>query len=479
MKNKNYYFSFASVLFLIGFGILFLSPLKTNAYNNVGYCSGEIAFVDDLIGTINTTGALLIGSSTWNGSFEDNCNAEAYNTLRGVYYNAITGEYLGYTVSTDSAPANKTSTLGVLFASAFLNNSTTTFSTFPNIYLWLFENKYIPACGATTSTMAGCTAYVNANFATEPIIGGYSIGNNEGPLTGNESIIIRFPGDGMEEIPDFKNWVLASNGLESTRTYYFSITAYLSSSTVSSSEVGTSFTDISSFTGSSSTASWAFPKSGLLTFGQNGVREWTITAKICGEQYCFVPLDTDEITITTLFPGTIPNNAYAELAGPFDTPDDYLYTKSGQKLTREAVDAWNKNNSIWCGDMPQSSVDIGGWTAWGLCRVFNFILHPSDVSIGFLEDNFLLIKQIYPMKYVFDWVDEARLTTEDTSDNSIPSLTIDFAEAFDADIDPLILLSSSSLSTLIGSSTKSSIFTVERYLISLTVLAIVATTVLL
>jgi len=315
----------------------------------------------------------------------------------------------------------------------------------------------------------------NINSSTLPVQEWF--GSGEGLATGNETIEFRFPTDGIET-PDFSNWIIVSNELNASKTYWFNIKAYLSTSTVSTTEQGTTFTDISSFTGASSTNFWTIAKSQSLTPSPDGFRTWTITAKICGEPYCFIPLATDEVIFDTNYTSTIPDTPYTELAGPFHNPDDNLYRHDGIKLSREYVDEWTKNKTTLCGDIPASVVDIGGWTAWGLCKVMDFALRPSDVSYTFLSDNFNLIQKIYPFKYAFDIIQQMKNGNIIDTDLS-PTLSLNMNTAFDREDATFILLSSSTLTGQFGSSTSAQIRSTATYAVWAITIGIMIATMLI
>lgn len=298
-------------------------------------------------------------------------------------------------------------------------------------------------------------------------------GEGEGIATGNENVEFRFPTDGMET-PDFSSWVLSANGMNEDMTYWFNVSAYLATSTVSSSENGTTFTDISSFTGASSTNFWTVLKSESLTPGMNdGIRYWIITAKLCGEAYCFIPLDTEEIVITTNFTSTIPDTPYTGLAGPFHNPDDYLYSASGKKLTREQVTRFQEGK--WCTD-PEGWVDALGYA---FCRVAEILLKPNEEDYSAIGNAFDNVKKIYPFKYGWDIIDNAKGNAILTDTTLSPTLTLDMRTAFANDTATVTLLSSSTLSNLVGSEQTSNIKTTERYVIWTLVIGLILKTLLI
>jgi len=313
----------------------------------------------------------------------------------------------------------------------------------------------------------------NINSSTLPLQTWY--GSGDGLATGNETIDLRFPTDGMET-PDFSNWVIVSNELNASKTYWFNIKAYLSTSTVSTTEQGTTFTDVTTFTGASSTNFWTIAKSQSLTPSPDGARIWTITAKICGEPYCFVPLATDEISLTTNYTSTIPDTPYTELAGPFHDPDDYLYSYSGDKVTRDQVNTWSAGN--WCVD--PTSTSWGDLLGFGLCRVGEIFFKPSDKSVTNLIVDFMDIpKEVQPFKTVYNaWNLASEVFTTKRSDAQT-TLTLDMSTAFGREDATFTLLSSSTLTGIAGSSTAQQIRDVSAYAIWFTTFLIIGGTILL
>lgn len=314
----------------------------------------------------------------------------------------------------------------------------------------------------------------NVNSSTLPVQTWYGTGENI--ATGNETVEFRFPTDGLSQVPNFSNWVLLAEELNASKTYYLSVTAYLATSTVSTTENGMTFTDITSFIGATSTNFFAFPKSRTLTPVGDGERIWILEAKVCGEPYCFIPLDSHEITITTNYPGEIPDTPYASLAGPFENPDDYLFSENGERLTREQVDAWAAGN--WCTDTPGDWTDFGGGLSWGLCRLSEVLFKPSDMSKDFLLDQALTFKKIFPFRYVFDAADSANSALSAAKDDASLDLTLDMTTAFGRTA-TFALLTSSTLSGIAGEERKNDIFEVERYVIWLATIGIIFTVLVL
>jgi len=303
----------------------------------------------------------------------------------------------------------------------------------------------------------------------------------EGGFSGTENIEFRFPEAGIVT-PDFYNWTVALSNMATSSLYYIKINAYLTTSTVSSSENGTEYNSFSTFTGAVSSPYFSFPKNGNLTPNiGDGVRYWLLTAYLCADQYCFVPLDTHSITISTDFDAEIPDTPYSSYSGPFHNADDFLYTLSGEKLTREYVDAWQ--NEVWC-ISPTSTSWWGDFLSadhlfYGLCRVNESLWRPSDGDWSkFAALPYTMLRETMPFSMFWNAVEVVRDQFTDTISDEQSTLTLDLTDALPGSSE-VVLLSSSTFSGFIGATTTDQIMTVERYVVWLTFVGIIASTILL
>lgn len=286
----------------------------------------------------------------------------------------------------------------------------------------------------------------------------FSLDNDIAAATGNEQIILRTPSSSVA-IPNPTSYIVSMYGLNAQKSYYIKVSALQTSSTVSSTEVGTTFNSWAQFgAGASSSSKFNIAMAGNLAPGAVGDRMWTITANLCSDGQCTIVYSSSTRYVTTNGNASIPNDPYASDVGGWESPDDFLFLDNGKKVTREYI----ANNLVVCGAAPDWT-DWGGGLWYAGCKTIQLLFIPHETTEGFLSDAATRMTKIYPLKFFYDAAAAGKIAAASGGSADLEA-SVDFSSVM-ANGKKVVLLSSSTLANIATPAQKSAIFETEGYVI--------------
>jgi len=313
-------------------------------------------------------------------------------------------------------------------------------------------------------------------------------------------VFFAFPAN-SSTIPDFSSWVLNLTNLTTTQTYYL-LVEYQNSA--SQNFVNTIYRDYSSITPTATSSVWTIPKSqSLFNYPNSNVSTsaWNASAYFCTTPTCTAGniynratttftvspnlTSTSSVVVSSTIVGTVEwlaagagTSTCAFGTGAYGSVQNCQLT-NGFVLNPGQVATDKQEDLITC-PSPADWTDVGGGLYYGGCQVLKFAFNPSKSISNFMLAQVNKFTNTFPMSLFYG--NTGILIGQLSNNSTTPSTTTYDALVFNQSTtflgnNPITILTSSSLASVIGTPAKNYLFEIIDYLLQIVFLGLVVGTI--